>query len=69
MNDFTKEELFSISDCLRMAYKSGFDAGNDLPTAYHCYDKIQSMIDNYCDHTWTDGGGNIIHCGKCGVYK
>lgn len=60
MNNFTKEELERILE--------GVTWWLDGDNALYCeqlIDKIQSMIDNYCEHTWTDGSGNIIICNKC----
>ena len=43
MNDFTKEELESIQYCMRQMtiHIDNYDA---------IYNKIQYLIDNYCDH-------------------
>lgn len=57
MNDFTKEELEEI--IMWAAYLVGCN-----PCLLN---KIQSMIDNYCDHLWSDGSGNLIFCVKCHV--
>jgi hypothetical protein len=43
MNDFTKEELKHIKDML-FGIKTNFDYEDDV------INKIQSMIDNYCEH-------------------
>ena len=45
MNDFTKEELKSIMYCVKQM-KIHIDGYNPLKS------KIQSMIDNYCEHEW-----------------
>ena len=58
MNDFTKEELQNL---LGMAKSIPIDDRILIL-------KLESMIDNYCDHTWTDGSGNMIFCSKCHVY-
>lgn len=69
MNDFTKEELESIWNCV--------DLYTDHP--HHPYqellNKIQSMIDDYCDHggacfarVCCGDGSELIgikFCGKC----
>ncbi len=59
MNDFTKEELEQIMHGLYHANIS------DWPIAK----KIQSLIDNYCEHEWgedpNDGHGWM--CSECGV--
>lgn len=65
MNDFTKEELESIlnwGDCY-------CEFGSSW--TYKCHkplmDKIQSMIDNYCDHKeqYEDLDYNAMRCKKC----
>ena len=47
MNDFTKEELEKIQICIE-------DKRHKKPIFYLCLqslsDKIQSLIDNYCEH-------------------
>ncbi len=65
MNDFTKEELMNILYALEHLYEPSFD----LPKMYLLRNKVESMIDNYCDHEWE----NIccqctmdkIYCHKC----
>ena len=61
MNDFKKDELENIMCAL------------DLWNLKHiCSDmknvqlKIQSMIDNYCEHKWEGFTTNNIRCKKCG---
>lgn len=63
MNDFTKEELEALADCYEQRMNSGYVIHLEL------LHKIQSMIDNYCEHEWE----NIccqcdldkIYCHKC----
>ncbi len=61
MNDFTKEELKEI--LWRLTTKTVIAVGNDLVP------KIQSMIENYCEHKETemdcDGGISFV-CKSCG---
>lgn len=64
MNDFTKEELILAYDlidaCIELAREPDF--------VYDLRDKIQSMIDNYCDHEfelWISPHGNVVRCAKC----
>ncbi len=46
MNGFTKDELREIADALDYKYiTSGISASKTV-------NKIQSMIDNYCEHDW-----------------
>jgi hypothetical protein len=58
MNDFTKEELEEIKYFIFGNPKSN----NDL-----CL-KIQSMIDNYCEHDWVHSYREKEYelCSKCG---
>lgn len=65
MNDFTKEDLLTMRQCLRMAYKSGFDPEDGLPTAFYCYDKIRIMIENYCEKHESDELDNPDFCKHC----
>jgi hypothetical protein len=73
MNDFTKEELESISNCIEIY-------GHDCMMPGFIYDplllKVQSMIDNYCscddcihyfinDHSVVDGKA-LRRCKDCG---
>ena len=58
MNDFTKEELKLMSYIMRCASKSPTHYGIDdyindesiEASSYKIWEKIQSMIDNYCEH-------------------
>lgn len=68
MNDFTKEELEDIHRAVYLCDKVGYEvnASDILP-------KIQSMIDNYCEHEPSDAHYEQFRwqlCSKCGVrYK
>lgn len=65
MNDFTREELIDIKRLFRVA-DVWFNGMDELR------DKIQSMINNYCEHQ----GDGLIYwsnppqskCAKCGKY-
>ena len=59
MNDFTKEELKSIMYCVKQM-KIHIDGYNPLKS------KIQSMIDNYCEHEITCINGAKLVCEFCG---
>lgn len=66
MNDFTKEELIKLQDCVNhQCYTQPFGS---LELAILC-EKIQSMIDNYCEHelycTGCDSEQKHIHCCRC----
>lgn len=59
MNDFTKEELMALS-----IYTLSIAGESDLQK------KIQSMIDNYCEHDWSKGVHlfNDVYCTKCKLH-
>lgn len=66
MNDFTKEELERILKAFEWIYEeinSSWDVDIEL--------KLQSMIDNYCEHDWHNSycGCALTNfdCNKCGV--
>jgi len=66
MNDFTKAELELIYDCV----ENDFLYSNWSRVMYEPFlAKINSMIDNYCDHKNTqmdcDGGISLV-CSDCG---
>lgn len=63
MNDFTKEELEEIKSCLKYIIASGVAPYSCLTISLK--KKTQSMIDNYCEHLWSDGSGNNVICVKC----
>ncbi len=65
MNDLTKEELTILFLELNIAIRNWGEAKEykDYP---RLKDKLQSMIDNYCDHEWHPGGNRPwLHCIKC----
>ncbi len=68
MNDFTKEELQYINDYI-------FKGASFIRMDKHdiIKDKIQSMIDNYCEHEASDAHYEQFRwnlCSKCGAqYK
>ena len=66
MNDFTKDELEQLYHCAKFVTEY-----NWLHDRYEgLMKKIQSMIDNYCEHipilelNWK--GEDIFICNKCG---
>lgn len=67
MNDFTKEELLSILGAFKYVED---DPGWRSTTGWddEVKNKIQSMIDNYCEHEWRcfDDEHNTRECIKCG---
>lgn len=64
MNEFTKEELEYIFFCVDIVTDK-----NDEHDIYgELEEKIQVMIDNYCEHTYIATGfiREIAECKKCG---
>ena len=66
MNDFTKEELdiifyWAIDRLESVGIDFFREEGHEM-----LYKKIQSMIDNYCEHVSIFSQGNLKHCAKCG---
>lgn len=73
MNDFTKEELYFLRD-----YTTHFINNYDSENAPEVLDKIQSMIDNYCEHEFIATVGRpmstppgwydaVVKCARCGA--
>lgn len=70
MNDFTKDELDSIFlDMNHNILKAG--KNNVAPFYLKLRDKVESMIDNYCDHRYVFRRcyDKVIYCPKCGRSK
>lgn len=70
MNDFTKEELADLKDYINYAVSHSYGPTADKVDTI--YNKIQSMIDNYCEHE-SDGLSYTAYppqckCNKCGEY-
>lgn len=59
MNDFTKEELKEIKDGLRLSLEQPHCDSTWAKDTRALKDKIQSMIENYCEHEWKN------HCPEC----
>jgi len=68
MNDFTKEELYSVNYYLNMIRENCGCVGEH--PILSLIEKIQSMIENYCEHSEklidVDGGISLV-CKKCGI--
>jgi len=66
VNDFTKEELESILDGM-----SWWLDGDSALYSEKLINKIQSMIENYCDHDWENPccgcPDSQCSCTKCGL--
>lgn len=65
MNDFTKEELQDLECWLRVTRKQDITLPSDKNKEY-ILDKLQSMIDNYCEHEKEGSVGLHNLCLKCG---
>lgn len=70
MNDFTKEELQEISDLIHFDIAEyGQQSSKSVNILIPLACKIQSMIDNYCEHEfYMVGCGHTAsaQCNKCG---
>lgn len=66
MNDFTKEELEIIAGIIVAAEQR---CGQMSASGQSVKFKLQSMIDNYCDHEWDTNLWNHFlsdfECNKC----
>jgi len=61
MNDFTKEELEYLYEMMGTIAIAGHPIDDDA-----LYNKIQSMIDNYCDHECPGDGECLTKiCDRC----
>lgn len=68
MNDFTKEELEDLYAAIRYCYKQHIDLPSDTDIerfSYCLMEKIDFLIDNYCDHEWEEFTIRNIRCKKC----
>lgn len=68
MNDFTKEELQIIFLEMNISINRHKDLLKVAPSYQALRDKIESMIDNYCDHDWNEtfSEREYFRCSKCG---
>jgi retron-type reverse transcriptase len=65
MNDFTKEELILLWRSLYHMIEIGYFI---QPSTHGLLAKIQSLIDNYCEHEWIihlNARGCNVTCQKC----
>ncbi len=67
MNYFTKEELNYMADGLALIIGRCAVANNLKQEILDLSGKIQSLIENYCDHDWREGMCQI--CDKCDAMK
>lgn len=61
MTDFTKEELINLLSCVKS--NKAFHMVNMEIIYPVLMKKIQSMIDNYCEHEYSKG------CMECGAFE
>ena len=69
MNDFTKDELNIIYLDMTIYAKRNTPPLKESPSHLDLRNKIQSMIDNYCDHKGAIPGirqYTSFECVKCG---
>jgi hypothetical protein len=64
MSEFTKEELIIIREGL--LWRDAHILPSQRPVKLQ--NKIESLLDNYCEHTWTEGGGTQLYCTKCHIF-
>lgn len=69
MNDFTKEELNFLTDGLNLiVYSCKINPPELREEFIKLGNKVQAMIDNYCEHEETENvGGWVSICKKCGM--
>ena len=69
MNDFTKDELEVILlDMTCIAEKNR--QLKEAPFHLEIRNKLQSLIDNYCEHEWEPNPRDLEwYCSECGVKK
>ncbi len=63
-NELSKKELIWLHETLEWIVEDF----REPDSTYALKDKIQSMIDNYCEHAETENiGGWVSKCVKCGM--
>jgi hypothetical protein len=67
MNDFTKDELIKLARITTLYYSDPTLSPGIFPEDTVLVNKIESMIDNYCEHEWqnTCCGCESVMCSKC----
>jgi hypothetical protein len=65
MNDFTKEELQILLLEMNISINRHKDLLRVAPSYQALRDKVDVMIDSYCEHEWSIGGADCIYCPKC----
>lgn len=78
MNDFTKEELAVIHLAIIRDINQFDHILKSSPSMIKLRDKLENMIDNYCEHEWNinelmkkivlnPGEAFPVECKKCGL--
>lgn len=68
MNDFTKEELNYIADGISLiVYRCEINPPQLKDKLINLNNKIQSLINNYCEHKKEPIGGWVSKCINCGM--
>ena len=66
MNDFTKEEFECLHNAIELQLKKNYMSQINCDRRKELLNKIQSMIDNYCEHTnQYTGSGIFVYCDDC----
>lgn len=66
MNDFTRDELQIIHLDVNIEINKHRGILRPSPCHLALRDKIEAMIDNYCEHKWYAVGNHPwLHCIKC----
>lgn len=71
MNDFKKEELEYMSACVYFEERSHYREQDIPQKSINLLEKIQSMIDNYCEHEYEEKSVDLHakQCCKCQEVK
>jgi len=69
MNDFTEEELIKLKNGLEYLPSIAILSSKYLKECNYIIKKIESMIDNYCEHAWENPccgcSDSACYCTKC----
>ena len=66
MNEFTKDELLIIHLGIITEINKYEGILKPSPMMLKLRDKIEAMIEGYCEHEWHSGGNRPwLHCIKC----
>jgi hypothetical protein len=66
MNEFTKQELECLHNAIALQLKNIPMSETNAIRRSELVVKLQTMIENYCEHEWHPGGSRPwLHCIKC----